>query len=197
LKIWQDGLPLRICSGSAGRSLTAFFPVSRGVPRGGDNRVVSGIVFVIKNRLRWRDALKEDGPIRPFTALHSPEPHGSVRPHFRKSCPATRRARPAHHRFHSHRTAASLLKKGCSQVSWAHEGRIELETARRRQPGWQDPDFASGQMSDHEGAQLMLPALPHAKSLPGIRARIAMLPQGADRQGHRALHPAKKRRTAR
>jgi hypothetical protein len=52
-------------------------------------------------------------------------------------------------------------------------------------------------MSDHEGAQLMLPALPHAKSLPGIRARIAMLPQGADRQGHRALHPAKKRRTAR
>ena len=33
-----------------------YFPLSHGVPRVDDHRVVSGIVFVIKNGLRWRDA---------------------------------------------------------------------------------------------------------------------------------------------
>ena len=38
------------------------FPLSHGVPRVDDQRVVSGIVFVIRNGLRWRDAPKEYGP---------------------------------------------------------------------------------------------------------------------------------------
>ena len=42
--------------------IESFFPVSHGVPRVDDRRVVSGIVFVIKNGLRWRDAPKEYGP---------------------------------------------------------------------------------------------------------------------------------------
>jgi putative transposase len=37
--------------------IESYFPLSHGVPR-----VVSGIVFVIKNGLRWRDAPKEYGP---------------------------------------------------------------------------------------------------------------------------------------
>ena len=39
-----------------------YFPLSHGVPRVDDGRVISGIVFVIKNGLRWRDAPKEYGP---------------------------------------------------------------------------------------------------------------------------------------
>jgi transposase len=39
-----------------------YFPLSHGVPRVDDHRVVSGIVFVIRNGLRWRDAPKEYGP---------------------------------------------------------------------------------------------------------------------------------------
>jgi transposase len=39
-----------------------YFPLSHGVPRVDDHRVVSGIVFVIKNGLRWRDAPREYGP---------------------------------------------------------------------------------------------------------------------------------------
>jgi transposase len=39
-----------------------FFPLSHGVPRADDLKVISGIVFVIKNGLRWRDAPKEYGP---------------------------------------------------------------------------------------------------------------------------------------
>ena len=39
-----------------------YFPPSRGVPRIDDLRVISGIVFVIKRGLQWRDAPKEYGP---------------------------------------------------------------------------------------------------------------------------------------
>ena len=38
-----------------------FFPLSHGVPRVDDRRVVSGIIFVIRNGLRWRDAPAEYG----------------------------------------------------------------------------------------------------------------------------------------
>ena len=33
-----------------------FFPLSQGVPRVDDRKVVSGIIHVIRNGLRWRDA---------------------------------------------------------------------------------------------------------------------------------------------
>ena len=39
-----------------------YFPRSHGVPRSDDLIVISGIVFIIKNGLRWRDAPKEYGP---------------------------------------------------------------------------------------------------------------------------------------
>ena len=37
------------------RRIEPYFPLSHGVPRVDDRRVVSGIVFVIRNGLRWRD----------------------------------------------------------------------------------------------------------------------------------------------
>jgi transposase len=36
--------------------LRPYFPKSHGKPRVDDRRVLSGIVFVSHNRLRWRDA---------------------------------------------------------------------------------------------------------------------------------------------
>ena len=36
--------------------ISPFFPLSHGVPRVDDRRVVSGIVYVIRNGLQWRDA---------------------------------------------------------------------------------------------------------------------------------------------
>ncbi len=39
-----------------------YFPLSHGVPRVDDRRVVSGIVHVIRNGLRWRDAPEVYGP---------------------------------------------------------------------------------------------------------------------------------------
>lgn len=40
----------------------AYFPLSRGVPRVDDRRVVSGIIYVIRNGLQWKDAPRGYGP---------------------------------------------------------------------------------------------------------------------------------------
>ena len=42
--------------------LEPFFPKSHGKPRVDDRRVLSGIIFVNRNGLRWRDAPREYGP---------------------------------------------------------------------------------------------------------------------------------------
>ncbi len=42
--------------------LEPFFPKSHGKPRVDGRRVFSGIIFINRNGLRWRDAPKEYGP---------------------------------------------------------------------------------------------------------------------------------------
>ena len=42
--------------------LAPYFPKSHGRPRVDDRRVLSGIIFVNRNGLRWRDAPKAYGP---------------------------------------------------------------------------------------------------------------------------------------
>jgi len=42
--------------------LSPFFPKPHGKPRVDDKRVLSGIIFINCNGLRWRDAPKEYGP---------------------------------------------------------------------------------------------------------------------------------------
>ena len=42
--------------------LEPFFPKSHGKPRVDDRRVLSGIILINRNGLRWRDAPKEYGP---------------------------------------------------------------------------------------------------------------------------------------
>ena len=44
------------------RRVEPHFPLSHGVRRVDDQRAISGIIFVIRNGLRWRDAPKEYGP---------------------------------------------------------------------------------------------------------------------------------------
>jgi len=42
--------------------ISPHFPLSHGVARVDDRRVVSGIVYVIRNRLQWKDAPRGYGP---------------------------------------------------------------------------------------------------------------------------------------
>jgi transposase len=44
------------------KRLRPYFPKSHGVPRVDDRRVLSGIIFINRNGLRWRDAPREYGP---------------------------------------------------------------------------------------------------------------------------------------
>jgi transposase len=38
------------------RRLSPHFPLPRGIPRVDDRRVLSDIIYVIRNGLQWRDA---------------------------------------------------------------------------------------------------------------------------------------------
>lgn len=44
------------------RRIEPHFPLSHGMPRVDDRRVLSEIVFVIRNGIRWRDAPVDYGP---------------------------------------------------------------------------------------------------------------------------------------
>ena len=44
--------------------LEPFFPKSHGRPRVDDRRVLSGIIFINRNGLRWRDAPAAYGPAK-------------------------------------------------------------------------------------------------------------------------------------
>jgi putative transposase len=44
------------------RRIAPYFPLSHGIPRVDDRLIVSAIIFVITNGLRWRDAPRDYGP---------------------------------------------------------------------------------------------------------------------------------------
>lgn len=44
--------------------IKSYFPLSHGAPRVDDQRVVSGIIYVIKHGLQWKDAPREYGHIK-------------------------------------------------------------------------------------------------------------------------------------
>ena len=93
-----------------------YFPISHGVPRVDDHRVVSGIVFVIRNGLRWRDAPRDYGPHKTLYNLFIRWSRMGVFDRIfanlaGQAGPPERLIIDATH-LKAHRTAASLLKKG-------------------------------------------------------------------------------------
>ena len=50
--------------------LEPSFPRNHGKPRVDDRRVLSGIIFVNRNGLRWRDAPKDHGPHKRLCCKH-------------------------------------------------------------------------------------------------------------------------------
>ena len=53
------------------RRIEPYFPLSHGVPRVDDRRVISGIIFVIRNGLRRPDAPRDYGPPYPLRPMRS------------------------------------------------------------------------------------------------------------------------------
>ena len=98
------------------RRIEPYFPLSHGVPRVDDRRIISGIIFVIRNGLRWRDAPAAYGPPK---TIYNRFIRWSRMGVFNKifaslvakgGKPGTLMIDASH--LKAHRTAASLLKKG-------------------------------------------------------------------------------------
>jgi len=98
------------------RRIEPYFPLPHGVPRVDDRRIISGIIFVIRNGLRWRDAPAEYGPSK---TIYNRFIRWSRLGVFNKIFSAlaakggkTDRLMIDATHLKAHRTAASLLKKG-------------------------------------------------------------------------------------
>jgi transposase len=102
--------------------ISPFFPLSHGVPRVDDRRVVSGIIYVIRNGLQWKDAPKAYGP---YKTLYNRFVRWSLLSVFDRIfvVVATEGRKPerimidATH-LKAHRTAASLAQKGAFPAVW-------------------------------------------------------------------------------
>jgi transposase len=98
------------------RRIEPYFPLSHGMPRVDDRRIISGIIFVIRNGLRWRDAPAEYGPHK---TIYNRFVRWSRLGVFNKifAALAAKGGQSDHlmidaTHLKAHRTAASLLKKG-------------------------------------------------------------------------------------
>ena len=109
----MDELPL--LSDAQMRRIEPYFPLSHGVPRVDDRRVLSGIVFVIRNGLRWRDAPGGYGPHKTiynrFIRWSRMGVFNRIFVELAKESGSDRLMIDATH-LKAHRTAASLFKKG-------------------------------------------------------------------------------------
>jgi len=93
-----------------------YFPLSHGAPRVDDLRVISGIIYVIKHGLQWKDAPYEYGPYKTlynrFVRWSRMGVFNSIFTELAKATPPDGRLMIDATHLKAHRTAASLLKKG-------------------------------------------------------------------------------------
>ena len=107
---------LMLLSEAQMRRIEPFFPLPHGVPRVDDRLVLSGIIFVLRNGLRWRDVPREYGPHK---TIYNRFIRWSRLGVFNRILAELTEKRSksdtlmidATH-LKAHRTAASLLKKG-------------------------------------------------------------------------------------
>ena len=102
------------------RRIEPFFPRSHGVPRVDDRRVLSGILFVIRNGLRWRDVPAAYGPHKTiynrFVRWSRLGVFNRILAELSARGGGTDRLMIDATHLKAHRTAASLLKKGMFPV---------------------------------------------------------------------------------
>ncbi len=106
--------------------ISPYFPLSHGVSRVDDRRVVSGIVYVIKHGLQWKDAPQGYGPHK---TLYNRFMRWSRLGLFDRIFAGLAGEGPKPERImidathlKAHRTAAHLLKKGLFPVVSGAQG---------------------------------------------------------------------------
>lgn len=97
-------------------SIRPYFPLSHGIARVDDLRVISGIIYVIKHGLQWKDAPHEYGPYKTlynrFVRWSRMGVFNNIFAALAKATPSDKRLMIDATHLKAHRTAASLLKKG-------------------------------------------------------------------------------------
>ncbi|MEZ5743189.1 MAG: IS5 family transposase [Sphingomonadaceae bacterium] len=173
------------------RRIEPFFPLSHGIPRVDDRRIVSGIVYVIKHGLMWRDAPKGYGPHKTiYNRFIRWSRLGVFNRIFAEL--AGKAGEPdaimidATH-LKAHRTAASLPKRGAvprriGRTKGGLNSKLHAVCDGEGRPIILL--LTEGQMSDHKGAALLFSSLPKAKVLLGDKGydsdwfRAALASQG-------------------
>ena len=96
--------------------ISPHFPLAHGVPRVDDRRVVSGIIYVIRNGLQWKDAPKRYGPHKTlgnsFIRWSRLGVFDRIFASLAGEGPRPERIMIDATHLKAHRTSASLLKKG-------------------------------------------------------------------------------------
>ncbi|MFS0739345.1 IS5 family transposase [Brevundimonas sp. 3P9-tot-E] len=157
--------------------LEPFFPKSHGKPRVGDRRVLSGIIFVNRNGLRWRDAPAAYGPHK---TLYNRWKRWSEAGVFIRMMEGLSGAQAERRTvmidatyLKAHRTASSLaVKKGnlgrlIGRTKGGMNTKLHAVTDANGRPI--SLFMTAGQVSDYIGAAALLDSLPRAQWLLGDR----------------------------
>lgn len=98
------------------RRIEPYFPRSRGLPRVDDRRVISGIIYVIRHGLQWKDAPHGYGPHKTlynrFIRWSRLGVFGRIFAALAAEADLPERLMIDATHLKAHRTAASLLQKG-------------------------------------------------------------------------------------
>ncbi|HEY0959733.1 MAG TPA: IS5 family transposase [Novosphingobium sp.] len=183
--------------------LRPYFPKSHGKPRVDDRQVLSGIVFVNRNGLRWRDAPREYGPHK--TLYNRWKRWGDMGVFLRMmEGLAAEGAEPATVMIDAtylkaHRTASSLrVKKGnLGRLIGRTKGGMNTKLHAITDANGRPLSFfiTAGQISDYTGAAALLDDLPKAKWLLGDRGYDADWFRGAlQAKGIKPYIPGRKSR---
>ena len=152
--------------------ISPYFPLSHGVPRVDDRRVISGIVYVIRGGLQWKDAPKSYGPHKTlynrFVRWSRLGVFDRIFASLAGEVPKPQRIMIDSTHLKAHRTSASLLKKeGGSRCIGRTKGGLNSKLHAVTDGNGRPIVLllTEGQMSDHTGAKLLYPALPKANAL--------------------------------
>nr|WP_194300309.1 IS5 family transposase [Acetobacter farinalis] len=144
-----------------------FFPLSHGVPRVDDRRVLSGIVYVIRNGLQWKDAPKAYGPHKTlynrFIRWSRLGVFDRIFVTLTKQTGRSKRLMIDATHIKAHRTSASLLKKGLfpryiGRTKGGLNSKLYAMCDGQGRPV--RLHLTAGQVSDVKGADVLLADLP-------------------------------------
>ncbi|MFX0543905.1 IS5 family transposase [Roseovarius sp. S4756] len=157
--------------------LRPYFPKSHGKPRVDDRRVLSGIIFINRNGLRWCDAPKEYGPAK---TLYNRWKRWSEMGVFARIFEGLAAEAPEQATImidatylKAHRTASSLRGKkgGRGRLIGRTKGGMNTKLHAITDTKGRPIRFfmSAGQVSDYTGAAALLSCLPKAEWLLGDR----------------------------